>query len=226
MSNNKQQPEEQNAVEALNENLTNVGRAVATNSRAIYVAFGALILIAAITFGYIYLIHNPKTEKAYEAYNKVETTAMGNDSIAAVEYAKVADTQSGTPAKLANLSAGEALYNPGKYKEAAERLEKFSSKDKVLMANAEALLGDCYVNLKQYDKAIDIYNRAIKTCEANPQIAPRVMLKEAVVFDAQKKYDKALECYENIQKNYPEFKLGNGVDLKAYIEREKARLGK
>lgn len=225
-TNNTNNTEEQNAVETLNENLTNVGRAVATNTRAIYVAFGAILLIAALTFGYIYLIHNPKTEKAYEAYNKVETTAMGNDSIAAAEYAKVADNYSGTPAKLAQLSAGEALYNLGKYKEAAERLEKFSTDDKVLEANAATLLGDCYVNLKQYDKAIDEFNRAIKTSDANPQIAPRVLLKEAVVFDAQKKYDKALECYENIKNNYPEFQLGNGMDLQAYIEREKARLGK
>lgn len=218
--------EEQNAVESLNENLTNVGRVVATNTRAIYVAFGAIILIAALTFGYIYLIRNPKNEKAFEAYNKVETTSMGNDSIAAAEYAKVADNYSGNAAKLAQLSAGEALYNLGKYKEAAQRLEKFSSDDKVLEANAATLLGDCYVNLKQYDKAIDQFNRAIKISDANPQIAPRVLLKEAVVFDAQKKYDKALECYQNIKNNYPEFKLGNGLDVNSYIERENARLGK
>lgn len=226
MASNNQQPEEKNTVEVLNENLTNVGRAVATNTRAIYVAFGALILIAALTLGYIYLIHNPNRDKAYEALNQVEITAMGNDSIAAAEYAKVADKYSGAPAKLANLSAGEALYNLGKYKEAAERLEKFSSKDNVLQANAKALLGDCYVNLKQYDKAISAFNDAIKDCKANPQIAPRVILKKAVVFDAQKKYDKALECYESIEKDYPQFQLGNGMSIKAYIEREKARLGK
>lgn len=226
MASNNHQPEEKNTVEVLNENLTNVGRAVATNTRAIYVAFGALILIAALTLGYIYLIHNPNRDKAYEALNQVEITAMGNDSIAAAEYAKVADKYSGAPAKLANLGAGEALYNLGKYKEAARRLEKFSSKDNVLQANAKALLGDCYVNLKQYDKAISAFNDAIKDCKANPQIAPRVMLKKAVVFDAQKKYDKALECYESIEKDYPQFQLGNGMSIKAYIEREKARLGK
>ena len=105
-------------------------------------------------------------------------------------------------------------------------LEKFSTKDKVLGANATTLLGDCYVNLKNYDKAIETFNKAIKECDGNPQIAPRVLLKEAVVFDAQKKYDKALECYESIKKNYPELTLGGGVTLDSYIEREKARLGK
>lgn len=225
-SNNNKPEEQQNAVEALNENLTNVGRAVATNTRAIYVAFGSILIIAALTLGYIYFIHKPNRDKAYEALNQVEISAMGNDSIAAVEYAKVADKYSGAPAKLANLSAGEALFNLGKYKEAAQRLEKFSSKDPVLEANAKALLGDCYVNLKQYDKAISVFNEAIKASKANPQIAPRVILKKAVVFDEQKKYDKALECYETIEKDYPQFQLGNGLGIKAYIEREKARIGK
>lgn len=226
MASNPTQPEEQNSIDALNDNLTNMGRQVATNKRALYVAFGAILIIAAATFGYLYLVRNPKLNKAYEAYNKVETVAMGNDSIAAAEYKKVADNYSGNPANLASLSAGEALYNQGKYKEAAQYIEKFSTSDKVLEANAKTLLGDCYVNLKQYDKAIDAFNSAIKKAEGNPQIAPRVLLKEATVYDAQKKYDKALECYQNIKDNYPEFRIGTGVDIDAYIAREKARLGK
>lgn len=43
---------------------------------------------------------------------------------------------------------------------------------------------------------------------------------------SRKKYDKALECYESISKDYPTFEPGNGTTIKAYIEREKARLGK
>ncbi|MBD5290025.1 MAG: tetratricopeptide repeat protein [Bacteroides sp.] len=227
MATNNNQQEEQNTIEVLDENLSNMGRRVETNKKAIYVAFGGIILIAALTFGYIYLIRNPKVEKAYDAYNQVEITAMNNDSVSAAEYKKVADQYSSTDAgKLAALSAAEAFYNTGDYKQAAAMLEKFSTKDKVLGANATTLLGDCYVNLKNYDKAIETFNKAIKECDGNPQIAPRVLLKEAVVFDAQKKYDKALECYESIKKNYPEFTLGGGVTLDSYIEREKARLGK
>ncbi len=226
MASTNSKPEEQNAIDQLDSQLKNVGQQVETNKKAIYVGLGALILVAAIFFAYIYFIRGPKTEKAYEALNQVEITAMGNDSIAAAGYAKVADSYSGAPANLARLSAGEALYNMGKYAEAAKYLAEFSTKDKVLQANASTLLGDCYVNLKKYDNAIDAFNDAIKQCDGNPEIAPRVLLKQAVVYDAQKKYDKALACYENIKNNYPSFKLGNNIDVKAYIEREKARLGK
>ena len=60
----------------------------------------------------------------------------------------------------------------------------------------------------------------------NEQIVPRVLLKEANIYDEQKKYDKALECYEKITKEYPAFQPGNGATIEAYAEREKARLGK
>ncbi|MDE6340498.1 MAG: tetratricopeptide repeat protein, partial [Muribaculaceae bacterium] len=142
-------------------------------------------------------------------------------------YKEVADKYSGTDAgKLAALSAGEALYNTGNYEEAVKYLNKFSCKDAVLEANAMVLTGDCYVNLKKYDEALGAYSKAIRKADRNPQIVPRVLLKEANVYDAQQKYDKALDCYKEIKKDYPEFQLGNGVSIDAYIARENARLGK
>ncbi len=85
--------------------------------------------------------------------------------------------------------------------------------------------GDCQVNLKQYGQAIDSYKKAVKKAKGNGQIVPRVLLKEANVYDAQKKYDLALECYQTIKKDYPDFTPGNG-SIDAYIGREQGRLGK
>jgi tetratricopeptide (TPR) repeat protein len=174
------------------------------------------------------LYRNPRIEKSFEAYNKVETEAVGNDSIAAAMYKDVADKYSNTPAgNLAALSAAEYLYDLGKYAEAAKYAEKFSTSDEVLMSNALVLIGDCYVNLKKYDDAISYFDKAISTSDENPQIVPRVLLKKATIYDAQNKYDKALECYEAISADYPQFSLGQGgLSIDAYVEREKARLGK
>ncbi len=224
--NNKQQTEE-TGIDVLDRNLQEMGRQVAVNKTALYVAFGAIIVIAAATLCYIYFLRNPKIEKSYEAYNKVETVAMGNDSLAAAQYKQVADQYSGTDAgNLAALSAAEALYNTGKYEEAAKYLKQFKTKDEVLEANAEILLGDCYVNLKKYDQALEAFTTAVRKGEGNPQIVPRALLKKAVVYDAQKKYADALECYNIIKRDFPKFQLGNGISIDAYIEREKARIGK
>lgn len=223
----KYEVEEQNAIDKLNTNLGNAGETIANNKKIILWVVAGIAIVAAFVLSYFFIYRNPKLNKAFEAYSQVEIQALGNDSIAAGEYKKVADKYSGTDAgELAALSAAEAYYNLGKYKEAAACLEGFSTSEPVLAANALALTGDCYVNLKQYDKALDYFKKAVSKADKNPQIAPRVLLKEANVYDEQKKYDKALECYEQIKADYPQFEVGNGLGIDAYIAREKARLGK
>ncbi len=220
------QPEDPSTLDNLNNGLANVGRQIFVNKSAIYVAFGALIVIAAATLCYIYFFRNPKNERAWEAYNKVEMTAT-NDTVAAKEYKKVADEFGSTDAgKVAALSAAQAYYAIGDYKTASEYLQKFNTKDEVIEANAKVLLGDCFVNLKKYDDALNAYSEAIRKAGGNPQIVPRVLLKEANVYDEQKKYADAEKCYQMIKSDFPEFQLGNGVSIDAYIEREQARQGK
>lgn len=224
MANNKTQ-EEQNAVEKLNENLTSASEKIAQNKKVIFIVIGAVAVVAAFVLSYFFIYRNPKLNKASEAYNNVEVVAQGNDSIAAAEYQKVADKFSGTDSgNLAALSAAEAYYNQGKYKEALKNLDNFSCSEPVLEANAIVLKGDCYVNLKQYDKALDAFKKGIAKADKNPQIVPRVLVKMANVYDEQKQYAKALECYEQIKSDYPQNEIGMGID--AYIDREKARLGK
>ena len=224
MASSNQTPEQPDQLETLNNRLTDLGRNIETNKKAMGIAMGAILVVACLTFAWLYLYRIPTNNKAMEAYNKVELNAP-NDSAAAAQYKKVADEYGSSNAgNLAALSAGESLYNTGKYEEAAKYLKKFSSKDKVADANAKILLGDCYVNLKKYDDAIDAFKSAVKKADGNPQIAPRALLKQAVVFDEQKKYGDALKCYETIKTDYPEFALGNGLSIDAYIEREKARL--
>lgn len=227
MASQNQPQQDETAIDKMNSQLTAAGDKIANNKKIIVWGVGAIIVVAALVLGYLFLYSKPHNKASFEAYNKVETEAMGNDSLAAVKYKEVADKYSGDKAgKLAALSAGEALYNQAKYEEAAEYLKKFSSNDPLLEANTLVLIGDCYVNLKKYDEAIDWFQKAVRKANSNPQIVPRVLLKEANVFDEQKKYDKALDCYKQIKESYPDFKMGNGLEIDAYIARENARIGK
>lgn len=217
--------QEETTIDKVNSQLTQAGTHIANNKKIIFWAVGAIAVAAAFTVGYLFIYKNPHVQKGFDNYNRVELTSMGNDSIAAEQYMKVADDFKGdTAGKLAALAAAEALYNEGRYEEAVKYLDRFSSKDDVLEANATVLKGDCYVNLGNYDEALKVYAKAIAKADRNPQIVPRVLLKEANVYDEQKKYDKALECYRTIKESYPEFRLGNGLDLDAYIAREEARM--
>ena len=224
MASHKDKHQDETAIDQLHSHLTDAGSKIADNKKIILIAGGIILVVAAFVLSYLFIYKNPHVEKAFEAYNSIETQVL-TDSVAAQQYMDVADQyKSDNAGKLAALSAGEALYNQGRYEEAAEYLKRFSSKDDVLEANALVLTGDCYVNLQNYDEAINYYQKAVRKANNNPQIVPRVLLKEANVYDVQGNYGKALECYQQIKNNYPEFQLGNGMEMDAYIARELARM--
>ena len=226
MASNKQNDQNENAIDKLNSNLSSASEKIANNKKIIYWVLGAIVVIAGFILSYFFIYRNPHLKGAAEAYNQVEITAMGNDSIAAAEYKKVADKYPHTPSgHLAALEAAENFYDQGKYKEALDCLDKAKIGEDILEANVIILKGDCYVNLKQYDKAIESFKEAVKKGDKNEQIVPRALLKCATVYDEQKKYGEALKCYETIQKDFPTFQLGN-APIDAYIAREKARMGK
>ena len=225
MASHKEKRQDETTIDRMNSHLTDASSKIAENKKIIFIALAIILVVAAFVLSYLFIYKNPHVEKAFEAFNGIETQAP-NDSVAAEQYMEVADRYSGeTPGKLAALSAGESLYNQGRYEEAVTYLKKFSSKDDVLESNALVLTGDCYVNLGNYDQAIDCFQKAIRKANGNPQIVPRVLLKEANVYDAQGNYGKALECYQQLKNNFPEFQLGNGMAIDAYISREVARMG-
>ena len=225
MASHKENHQDETAIDRMHSHLTDAGTKVADNKKIILIGAGVILVVAAFVLSYLFIYKNPHVEKAFEAYNGIETQAL-TDSVATAQYMEVADNYNGDAAgKLAALSAGEALYNQGRYEEAAQYLKKFSSNDDVLDANALALTGDCYVNLENYDEALNFFQKAIRKANGNPQIVPRVLLKEANVYDAQGNYGKALECYQQIKNNFPGFQFGNGMEVDAYIARELARMG-
>lgn len=217
---------EDNSIDVLNDTLTSAGDKIIKNRKPILIGVGVVIALALLVLGYIFFIQKPNATKASDAFNNVEVQAAGNDSIALVGYRNVADKYEGTDGgNLAALSAGEALYDQKKYEEAAKYLQKFETSDEVMMSNVECLIGDCYVGLNKYEDALGYFDKSIRTAAGNPQIVPRVLDKKARIYDEQKKFDMALQCYETIDKDYPTYQNGN-YPVKAYIAREKARLGK
>ncbi|MDE6811702.1 MAG: tetratricopeptide repeat protein [Muribaculaceae bacterium] len=219
--------QDQNAIDNLNMSLTSVGERVAKNKKVLYWTLGLLIAIGACWCAWLWFYQTPRVSNSAAAYDQAMTAAMGGDSIAAVEFAKVADKYSGTDAgNLAAMQAAQAYYRLGKYQETVKYLDKFSTKEEVLNAQSYVLLGDAYVNLKKYDEALSAFQTAVKKAAGNEQIVPMVLWKEANIYDSQKKYQDALNCFEQIKTSFPTYTFGNGLTPDAYIAREKARLGK
>ncbi|MCM1152230.1 MAG: tetratricopeptide repeat protein [Muribaculum sp.] len=222
--------EEQTTIENLNAHLTNAGQKLANNKKIVWWSLGIIAAVAVFTASYLFIYRNPRLQNSWEAYNKVLLQVQKGeltDSASATQYQQVAEQFSGTDAgACAALAAAEAFYDNGNFDAAIKNLEKFHSAEPVISTQAKVLLGDCFVNKNQLPQALEAFQDAIEKADGNPQLVPFILVKEANVYDAQKNYAKALECYETINAQYPEFTFSNGMTAEAYIAREKARLGK
>lgn len=144
-----------------------------------------------------------------------------NDSIALKYYQDAAKLgqKSGNRAKL---HAAILLYQDGKYQDAINYLKDASVKSDLVEAGQYSLMGDCYVNLKDYDKALKCYDEAIDAADENPQVVPFVLVKMANVYRAQQNYAAEAKAYETIIKDYPGYMSGLRFDIRKYAERAKA----
>lgn len=109
-------------------------------------------------------------------------------------------------ANLARFYIGVSYLHQANYKEAIRHLKSFSGKDFLLQARAWSLIGDAWVEQKNYTQAIQYYLKAAKH-QPNEVYSPIYWVKAAVTYEAQAAYKDALQCYQNIVKSYPQSAL-------------------
>jgi len=189
------------------------------NNKKTVITIG-IIVAALIVIGLIWFaVDRNSSAKADEAVALADVEM--NDSIALKYYMDAAELghKSGNRAKL---HAAIALYQQGKYEDALNYLKDASVGSDIVEAGKYSLMGDCYVNLKNYDEALSSYNKAISVADNNPQIVPFVLVKEANVYRAQQNYNAEDNCYKKILAEYPAYASGLRFDIKKYAERANA----
>lgn len=216
--------ETRTSIEELNESLSGIEKKVEDNKKIIVWAVVAIVAIAAIILGYIYLIQNPNLEKAKEEIAKADVDySLGQDSIALAEYMAVADNYSNDVANRAGLNAAIILFQQGKFEEAANYLNKFDAEGTLVGPASQALLGDCYVNMQKLDEAANAFSKAIKLSGDNELYTPLFILKKATVLREQQKYAEEAKLLQEIMDKYPNFTMSYQVDVEKYLERAKAQ---
>lgn len=219
--------ETRTSIEELNESLSGIEKKVEDNKKMIVWVVAAIVAIAVMILGYIYLIQNPNLEKAKEEIAKADVDyTLGQDSIALNEYMAVADNYSNDAANRAGLNAAIILYQQGKYEEAITYIKKFDAVGTLVGPASQALLGDCYVNLEKYDDAVKAFDKAISLSDENELYTPLFILKKANVLREQGKFAEEAKILQSIKDKYPNFIAGYQVDVDKYIERAKAQAGK
>ena len=111
----------------------------------------------------------------------------------------------------------------GKYDEAIKHFEEFDSDDMFLSSEAIGCIGDAYMEKGQTEEAIKYYIKAANN-NSNNFTSPFFLMKAAFAYEDIKNYEKALEIYENIKKDY--FKSSEAREVDKYISRVKELLGK
>jgi len=123
-------------------------------------------------------------------------------------------------AKLANYYAGVSYLKQGKFEVARLYLEDFNSDDLLVQARAYSLIGDTYMEEKNYEEAARFYDKAA-SYKPNKYFSPAYLMKAALAFQKNNQNEKAIAAYDKIISEYfdsPEFQEAR--KYKAKLETE------
>ena len=168
------------------------------------------LVVAAIVGGFgFYTWRNSQNQKAQSAMfqavsyweaDSLKKAANGDGKAPGLET--IANQYGSTRAgNLANFYAGVAALKQGKFQEALNDLEDFSSDDYLVQARAYALMGDAQLELGKPKEAADLYAKAADH-NANEYFSPGYLLKEALAREEAKDVAGARKAYDRILAEY------------------------
>ncbi len=162
--------------------------------------------------------------QAFELFSKDSFNQLIKGSKGLPAITKLAGEYSGTASGMQlNYMAGISLLRTGKYKEAIDYLEDADFGDHSLSMIAVGATGDCYSQLKQYDKASSHYQKAARMFE-NEYLTPTYLRKAGICEEKNGNHDKAIDLYTEIKKKYSKSQIA--FDIDRYIGRAEAAAGR
>ena len=198
-------------------------RFVEKNAKLLSIIFGALIAAVVGYFAYQQFVIAPKNEEATLAYLTAQKNlaqgknaeALGGKSAANPGSLGTYKNYSGTQAgKLSAYNAGMLKFKEGKFQEAYDLLDDFSSGNKVLMAMKYAAMADCQANLNKSDDALSLLDKAASA--SNDEYTSYYYTRKAGLLAlALKKKSEAKKYFSSIDEKYQDY--DNGMS-DAYIE--------
>jgi tetratricopeptide (TPR) repeat protein len=201
---------------------------IANNKKTVQIAVGAIAVLVA---GYIYYtrFHLPAQEEEASAALFMTQRYFEMDSMnfvlngdgknpGAIDISdEYGSTKSGN---LAKYYAGRAYLAKGEYENALTYLKKAKFDDEMLAPLTKILIGDCYVQLQQYEDAASSFMKAA-TMRKNDFSSPLALMKAGRVYEKLDNWEKALKAYQLLKKEYKDTEYGINIDK--YIYRAQAK---
>ncbi|QQL49000.1 tetratricopeptide repeat protein [Mucilaginibacter ginkgonis] len=217
------------AAEPVKEVKPNSGSFVQENQKSLMFIIGAVIVLVAIYFAYQKLYLAPREAKAADQMHVAQDAWDKKDWDKAIKgdgsypgFEKIlADYSNTKAANLAYYYLGMAYLNKGEYKKAIDNLNGYRADDQMVASEALGGIGDAYVELKDYDKAVTNFKKAADKAN-NKFLSPFYLKKLGLVYEAQKNNSDALDAYKRIKSDYPESTEASTID--EYIARVQAKM--
>lgn len=196
-----------------------------SNKTAIIAIIAVLIIAGAGFFLWHKFGYMPQKAEAQEQMFPAEANFRAEEYELALNgdgnvlgFAQIIEEYGNKAGKAVYFYAGVCEYQLGNYNEAISYLSSYKGKDKILLARATACIGDSYVALNDYAKAVGYFEKAASIVENI--YAAGYLLKAGVTYEELGQNDKALAAYKTIKDKYPQSM--EGYDIDKYISRIEA----
>lgn len=194
--------------EVIAEKLEGAEHWIEENLKLVIGVLGFIFLVVGGYFGYNYYIGGQDQQAQKDMFQAVRYFEADSLNLALkgdgnnLGFEQIIEDYSGTDAaNLANFYAGAISLKQGKYALAILYLEDFKSNDLLVQPRAFSLMGDAYMEQKQYEDAAKFYGKA-SSFNPNKYFTPTYLMKEALALEKLNQNDKAKEAYQKIIDQY------------------------
>ena len=177
-------------------------------SKTIGVICGIIVVVAVGLFCWNKFVYTPAAQEAMgqmafaeENFRAADYEVALNGDGNVLGFAQIIDEYGSKAGASAPFYAGVWELHLGNWESAIKYLESYKGKDGILKARATACIGDAYVGLEEYAKAVTYFEKAAAVVEND--YAAGYLLKAGVTAEKLGENAKALGFYETIKEKYP-----------------------
>jgi tetratricopeptide (TPR) repeat protein len=214
-----------------NENLQEVEHALTAteqffekNQKIITYIFGAGVVVAILFLAFHRYYKIPREKKARSQMFVAEQYFQKDSFNLALNgdgnypgFLDILDEYGSTSSgHLARYYTGISYLHLGKYEQAIEYLDDFSTDDPLIGPIARGATGDAYAELGNNEKAVSRYMDAANMND-NQFTSPVYLMKAGNLYETMGKYEDALKVYKTVKEKYPESNEARQIDK--YIAR-------
>jgi tetratricopeptide (TPR) repeat protein len=219
MSKKQITPQEAKGFESVEHALSKSEQYIEENKKSLTIILAAIVIVVGGYMGYKHLYIGPKEIEAQsqvfmaEQYFEKDSfrLALEGDNNASGFNQIIDEYGLTSTANLCQYYAGICYLRMGKFEDAIEHLKKFDSGDKLVSVIAIGAIGDAYVELGDYKKAVNFYEKAANK-NKNNFTSTIYMKKAGLVYEKLGDYKKAVESYKKIKKNFPNSDVARDID--------------